>query len=483
MVLQQADSRHKLKKIAPSGPPALPLVGMLPFLSKHLHLELNQLAKKYGNIFQIHVGARTLVVLSGFETIKEALVTQHNNFNSRADFSSFQQSPQCEFPELKSGEPAKRHRNIINQVMHTFVKPDRLEDWLLEEVADLTDIFLKFGGKPFDPELYLPLANLSFMQRLMFGKRGTVEDTDFVKTAHILKELPNGLLNVTKTEILPQIWRPIFQFFHQKSLQAFPKGLGMLNQYISKNLEQHRESFDPENLRDLADGLLKASNELTESDLNKLRLSEYAIVNGTLIQFAGAAGEVPSIMLRWALLYMITYPGIQAEIQKELDEVVGREQQPSLIHRARLPFTEACINEILRHSSATVMPPVTYATTADTVLEGYFIPKNTPLLVNYYGLTRDERYWKDPEKFNPYRFLDENGKLKNDLVDRFCPFGMGSRRCLGENIGRLQIFIFFTNLMHRCKFEKPPREKLSFKSHPAAIRSPENCKAVVKPRF
>ena len=90
-----------------------------------------------------------------------------------------------------------------------------------------------------------------------------------------------------------------------------------------------------------------------------------------------------------------------------------------------MPFTEACINEILRHSSTTTIPAVNYATTNDTVLGDYFIPQNTPLIVNYYTLTRDERIWKDPEKFNPYRFLDENGELRKELLDKFYPFGIG----------------------------------------------------------
>nr|MDJ0578223.1 cytochrome P450 [Xenococcaceae cyanobacterium MO_234.B1] len=144
---------------------------------------------------------------------------------------------------------------------------------------------------------------------------------------------------------------------------------------------------------------------------------------------------------------------------------------------------EACINEIFRHSSATIMPAITYATSTDATLSGYSIPQNTPLFVNYYGLTRDERYWEEPEQFNPYRFLDENGKFRNDLLDKFYPFGVGARRCLGEYLGRLQIFTFFTNLVHQCKFEKAPVEKLSLEPQPGTFLSPEDYRVVVKPRF
>ena len=491
MVSQQSASIqfNKIDKIAPPGPPNFPLVGTLPFFSNYLHLELHKLAKKYGNIFQIHMGSRTFVVLNGLETIKEALVKQQDSFNARADFNIYKQAPMRYFVEMKNGDRWKKHRDIIGQVMHTFMvgKSSVFESWVNEEAQDLINIFLNLSGQPFNPDSYMPRATLNFMQRLMFDQRANLnnpeEDRDFAAAAHSLGDLNKGALNLTKLLILPTICRPILFLSHWKSLLKFFRALPTTERYLLKNLDYHKKSFDPENLRDITDGLLKASNELTDSDRNNLGLSEDDIVKGTLIQFVGAGGELPSLMVRWALLYMITYPNIQAQIQKELDEVVGREQQPGLKHRGKLPFTEACINEVFRHSSATVIPAIFYATTTDTNLGGYFIPKNTPLLINYYSLTRDQRYWEEPEKFNPYRFLDETGKPRNNLVDKFYPFGIGSRRCIGEYLGRLQIFLFFTNLMHHCKFEKVPGEKLSLVPQPGELFIPKDYKVIAKPRF
>ena len=491
MVLQQTASTklNKINKVAPPGPPPLPFVGMLPFLGKHLHLELHQIAKKYGNIFQLHVGGRKLLVLNGLEAIKEALVKQQGSFNARANFDLFKKPPQCYFLEIKSGEFWKKHRNIVGQVMHTFVggQSDILESWALEEAADLANMFISFGGKPFDPNLYMPLATLSFMQRLLFDKRGSLdnsqEDTNFVANAHGLRKVANGALILTNLEMVSLIWRPILMLSHCKLLRGFFTAVSAMEAYLSKNIKQHQESFEPENLRNITDALLKVSSEQTESDRKNFHLSPDDIVKGTLSQFIGAGTEFPKLILHWGLLYMITYPEIQTQIQKELDEVVGPEQQASLKHRGKLPFTEACINEIFRHASPTNLPAVPYETISDTILDGYFIPQNTPVLVNYYSLTRDERYWEEPEQFNPYRFLDENGKLRKDVLDKFYPFGIGPRRCIGEYLGRLQIFLFFTNLMHKCKFEKVAGEKLSLEPQPGFFMSPKDYRVVAKPRF
>ena len=485
MILQQTASA-RLNKITQAKPPMVSLTDMSPFLSKHLHLALNQLAQKYGNIFQMRVGPRNFVVLNGVETIKEALVKQQDSFNNKADFHAFQLKPQAEFLELKSGECWKKHHDIVMKVMHTFLagKSDLHESWVTEEAEKLTNVFLRYDGQPLEPDLHLSIATMSFIQRLVFDKIGSEDDEELVKTAKSLRTIPNGLLNAILCDVLPKVMQPIFGFLHQNSLKNFVASLGIVDNYVINNIEQHRESFDCTNLRNITDGLLQASSEVTESERNEFQLSESDVVKGTLFQFVAAGTQLPSYVLSWALLYMIAYPEIQAKIQEELDEVVGREQQISFRERSKLPFTEACINEIFRHSSSTTMPPINYATTTDTTLEGYFIPQNTPLIINYYGLNRDEHYWEEPEQFNPYRFLAENGKLRKDLIDKFYPFGVGSRRCIGEYLGRLEIFTFFTNLLRQCTFEQVAGEKLSFEAKlPGPFVFPKEYKTVVKPRF
>lgn len=59
----------------------------------------------------------------------------------------------------------------------------------------------------------------------------------------------------------------------------------------------------------------------------------------------------------------------------------------------------------------------------DTVVGGFDIPKGTVLFANIYSSNTDPKYWKDPEKFNPDRFLDGSSTLKK--VEAFIPFSAG----------------------------------------------------------
>lgn len=58
------------------------------------------------------------------------------------------------------------------------------------------------------------------------------------------------------------------------------------------------------------------------------------------------------------------------------------------------------------------------------------IKKDQLVFLPFYALHHDERYFPDPEKFEPKRFSDEN---KDAIVPgSFNPFGSGPRVCIGK---------------------------------------------------
>ena len=66
---------------------------------------------------------------------------------------------------------------------------------------------------------------------------------------------------------------------------------------------------------------------------------------------------------------------------------------------------------------------VTHATLVDTMLMGYNIPRKSFVVPNLYSVSLDPKYWKEPNRFNPDRFIDTNGKLIKK--DAFIPFSVG----------------------------------------------------------
>ena len=66
----------------------------------------------------------------------------------------------------------------------------------------------------------------------------------------------------------------------------------------------------------------------------------------------------------------------------------------------------------------------------------------------------DPDLWKDPEKFIPERFLDERGNfISSNYV---IPFSVGPRHCLGEQLARMEVFIYLVGMVQKFEFLPDP---------------------------
>uniref|UniRef100_A0A8D1D2G2 Cytochrome P450 2J2 n=1 Tax=Sus scrofa TaxID=9823 RepID=A0A8D1D2G2_PIG len=192
--------------------------------------------------------------------------------------------------------------------------------------------------------------------------------------------------------------------------------------------------------------------------------------------FAGT--ETTSTTLRWGLLYMALYPEVQEKVQAEIDRVLGQSQQPSTAARESMPYTNAVIHEVQRMGN--IIPlNVPREVAVDTTLAGYHLPKGTTVLINLTALHRDPAEWATPDTFNPEHFL-ENGKFKKR--EAFLPFSIGKRACLGEQLARTELFVFFTSLLQKFSFRPPDNEKLSLKFRVGLTLSPVTSRICAVPR-
>lgn len=187
--------------------------------------------------------------------------------------------------------------------------------------------------------------------------------------------------------------------------------------------------------------------------------------------FFNAAVDAGNHTLAWGFLYMSTWTEIQDKIHEELDKVVGRDRLPTYVDRNRLPYTKAVLLEIMRYSSVAPLS-VPHTALAATKVMGYDLPKDTIVVENIYGCHNDPEYWGDPENFRPERFFDEKGEVHRP--EYLIPFGTGARMCMGEPLGKVEMFVMFTGILHQFKVryvtgEKPPtfEEVVGLNSRPA----------------
>lgn len=162
-----------------------------------------------------------------------------------------------------------------------------------------------------------------------------------------------------------------------------------------------------------------------------------------LVDFFQAGSETTSNTLSFAFLYMLHYPAVRQKAQNEIDEKL-KGKFPSLNDRNILKYTEAVLCEIQRMSNVAPLG-IAHRALADVELDsGIVIPKNTTVLFSIFSVHMDEGYWGDPLVFRPERFLDGDETISHE---GFMPFGAGKRRCVGENLARSSLFIFFVALL------------------------------------
>uniref|UniRef100_A0A914Y2B0 Cytochrome P450 n=1 Tax=Panagrolaimus superbus TaxID=310955 RepID=A0A914Y2B0_9BILA len=151
-------------------------------------------------------------------------------------------------------------------------------------------------------------------------------------------------------------------------------------------------------------------------------------------------------------IYLIQFPEVQEKIHKEFDEVIGSDRMITLDDKNNLHYLNAVVAETQRYCNL-VPVNVFHRVTKDTEIHGFQIPTDTIITHQVSSVLMDERYFPEPQKFKPERFLDKNGKFFQP--SELMPFGIGKRACLGEGLARLELYLFAANMTNHFKLNYP----------------------------
>ncbi|XP_054853256.1 cytochrome P450 2K6-like [Eublepharis macularius] len=432
----------------PPGPKPLPIIGNLHLMDlKRPSRTLLKLAKQYGPVFSIQMGSQKMVVLTGYETVKEALVNQADLFVERAKFPIWEDVEGYGII-FSHGENWKVMRRFTLTTLRDFGMGKRtIEDRIVEECHCLIQKFESYKGKPFESTITMNAAIANIIVSILLGKRYEYEDPAFLRLMKLINE--NVRLLASPTVKLYNMFPALgFLFGIRKTILKNNIEMG---KFIQDIFIERRKELDVNDQRNFVDAFLIRQQE----EKNKTKINEFFHNNNlsALVHELLAAGTESTLTtLLWALLLMMKYPEIQNKVQEEIGKVIGS-AQPRIEHRSKLPYTDAVIHEIQRFANISAMN-VPYATTEDVTIKGYFIPKGTHILPSLYSVMYDESQWEKPYEFYPEHFLDSEGNFVKR--DAFIPFSAGRRICAGENLAKMELFLFFASLLQRFVFQPAP---------------------------
>ncbi|KAK2103339.1 cytochrome P450 1 sub A member 2 [Saguinus oedipus] len=450
---------------SPPEPRGWPLLGHVLTLGKNPRLVLMRMSQRYGDVLQIHIGSTPMVVLSGLDTIRQALVQQGDDFKGWPDLYCFTLITDGQSMSFSpdSGPMWAAHRRLAQNALNTFsIASDPasssscyLEEHVSKEVEALISRLQELMEGPgcFDPYNQIVVSVVKVIGAMCFGQHfpeSSDEMLSLVKNSHVFVE------NATSGN--PVDFFPILRYLPNPALQSFKAFNQRFLRFLQKTVQEHYQDFDKNSVQDITGALFKHSEKRSGASGNLIPQEKIVnLVNDIFgaeedpegTGYTGAPNPMASTSLD-------TQPLRSACPLCATDTVIGRGRRPRLSDRPQLPYLEAFILETFRHSSF-VPFTIPHSTTRDTTLNGFYIPKECCVFINQWQVNHDPQLWGDPSEFRPERFLTAKGTaLNKPLSEKILLFGLGKRRCIGEVLGKWEVFLFLAILLQQVEFSVPP---------------------------
>ncbi|XP_073724773.1 cytochrome P450 2D3-like [Misgurnus anguillicaudatus] len=439
--------RIQRPKNFPPGPRPVPLFGNLLHLNIVNPLKIfERFAERYGKVYGLFWGLKPVVVLNGFEVIKEALVTKGIDFAGRPqDFMINHISENKGVVLADYGPTWKEHRRFALMTLRNFgLGKQTMEERILGEISHIVACLEKNAGGMVNPQTMFHNAASNVISLVLFGSRFDYTDeflTRYVQLSTEISKIINGPWNLIYDTF------PLLKCLPLPFKKAFDNAL-KIKHMTFKLIEEHKRTRVPEEPRDFIDCYL---DELDKRGDYGSSFSEAQLIMYILdLHFAGT--DTTSNTLLTAFLYLMNHPDVQARCQQEIDEVLEGKDQASYEDRHNMSYTQAVIHEVQRVAN-TVPLSVFHCTTKDTELMGYNIPKGTVVIPNLASVLKEEGQWKFPHEFNPANFLNDEGHFEKP--EAFIPFSTGPRVCLGEGLARMELFLVIVTLLRQFQFVWP----------------------------
>lgn len=222
----------------------------------------------------------------------------------------------------------------------------------------------------------------------------------------------------------------------------YNRAVRQLESIIYRVIEQRRG--DSQDAGDLLSALLQARDE-GGSAMSSRQLRD------EVITFFLAGHETTALALSWSWYLLAQHPEAESELVAELEGILaGRE--PTIDDLPALRYAEAVICEAMR-----LYPPVwlmVREAVHDCTIAGYRIPRRSSIVFSPWVMHRDPRYFPEPERFYPGRWLC--GLAKQLPRFSYFPFGGGPRLCIGAAFAMTETILLLAAIAAQFHFDLVP---------------------------
>lgn len=443
-----------------------------------MFIGLQNYEKKYGSPYKLCFGPKSFLVISDPVQMRHVLRDANVNYDKGILAEILKPimgkglipaDPETWKVRRKQIVPAF-HKAWLNHMVSLFGRCNQpLIDSLNKEVE---------GGGKCDMESYFCSVALDIIGLSVFN----YEFGSVTKESPVIKAVYSALVEAEHRSMTPApYWDLPFANELVPRLRKFNSDLKLLNEVLNELINKAKSNRQVEDIEDLEQrnydkvtdpSMLRFLVDMRGADVDNKQLRD------DLMTMLIAGHETTAAVLTWSLFELTKNPECMKLIREDIDRVVG-DRVPTLEDIKEMKYLRLVIAETLRMYPE---PPllIRRCRTEDQLPAGggreATVIRGMDIFMAVYNVHRDERFWPEPDKFDPMRFTRryENPDIEGwrgfnpDLWEgklyptesasdfAYLPFGAGARKCVGDEFATLEASVTLAMVLRRFDFEFDP---------------------------
>ncbi|WP_255565278.1 cytochrome P450 [Saliphagus sp. LR7] len=429
----------------PPTPDGVPFLGNGMAFSRSPFDAMEEWAQQ-GDVVRLTFPGQSIYLVTSPDLIEEILVERHGQFTigrqQRKTFSGIEDDALT----ANTGDRWKRLRGALRPAF-TWDRIEAYGPQMAERTAAHT---ARWDNGQMDLHREMRLLTVRILGDTLLG-------TDVTGDEKVIMDAADALVDRADPrrigKLLPD-WLPTL------TERRFERRIAALDDYVRGVLDGHTPGDG-----DVCSVLLAAH------DRGDLSMSE---VEDNLVGLLLAGHDSSAVALTYAWYELSRHPEIARSLVEEADEIAD----DGLLGGddfERLDQTRHVVKETLR-----LYPPtwgVNRQATESVTLGGYEIPSGAQLMIPQWVLHRDERFWEDPQTFDPSRWARDEPRP----AFAYFPFSGGPRHCIGMRFARLELTMALATMATRVELDVTASGPLTFKPS-LSLRPTVDIEATVTPR-
>ncbi|HSL46501.1 MAG TPA: cytochrome P450 [Anaerolineales bacterium] len=437
------------------GPRGLPGLGVLPEMSRDMLGLFTDTARTYGGIARLKLLNKNYLLVTDPDYVKYILQDNYKNYIRGRSVQNGRELLGNGLP-LIDGEFWLRERRMLQPAFHR----ERLGK-LANTVTGVIDTFMqewerKPGAKQtLDMDEEMMRLTLTIIIKTMFSAQ---IDDNILSLSHAFNVASKFMLWRSQ-----QMWAPPLTVPIPRNVE-YNRALKVLNETIYPLIADGRKS--PK------DDLLSMMLEMRDADTGEGLSDQQARDEVVTIFFAGH--ETAAATMAWAFYLLSQHPEVDERLRAEVNTVLAG-RVPTFTDLPKLTYMQQVINEVLRLYPAAYL--FAREAVVDDVIDGYIIPAGVMIFISPFVSHRDPKYWPDPERFDPGRFMPE--QVANRPRHVYFPFGEGPHVCIGNNFALMEMQLILVRALQRFRLKLAPNHPIALKPE-ATLRPKHGMKMMVE---